>query len=325
MHAIDTATAVNGEFVDADPLEGVAGTEADAAWLNDLQNNVLAVIAAANIAPTKGDSQDLANAIAELIAAAVGPAVQSAVNTAVADLPTGSGSGTAANQVAPYGMPTRAALATPDLNALNQSGFWSAPAGVANIPAGANPGVVFAIGNTAMSGADGAQIYIDLTSGSVWTRPRLAGAWGAWTLLSYTAPQSFSYGDTDNWGVWYQTTGEFVQGGFIEGPFPEQIVAVAFPYAFDACYGIKGWSYNPTANINIGNWIDEVSITNTSAQVLVNRVSNSSPNLPGFKWEARGKCAAMPVLSSTLNSGGSSGSSGSSGGTGGLSGNGNQQ
>ena len=76
MHRIDTSTAVgvlpaagaagpnpDSYFQDADPATGTPGTIVPASWLNDVQENVMAVLAAAGIAPTKGRAADLLDAL----------------------------------------------------------------------------------------------------------------------------------------------------------------------------------------------------------------------------------------------------------------------
>lgn len=63
MHAIDTAGSVNGKFSEGNPATGQRATKVGAAWLNDLQANVLAVLSEAGIQPTKGREGDLVDAI----------------------------------------------------------------------------------------------------------------------------------------------------------------------------------------------------------------------------------------------------------------------
>jgi len=71
MHLIDTAGNVDGQFVPPDPLTGQQPVRVDSAWLNDVQNNIVAVLTAAGVPPTKGDAADLVNSINDLIAAAI--------------------------------------------------------------------------------------------------------------------------------------------------------------------------------------------------------------------------------------------------------------
>lgn len=72
MHAIDTPGSVAGHFSDGNPATGIAGTILGAAWLDDLQGNLLQVLAEGGIAPTKGRIEDLADAIVAIVAGAVG-------------------------------------------------------------------------------------------------------------------------------------------------------------------------------------------------------------------------------------------------------------
>lgn len=59
MHQIDTPTASAGLFQDSD----TPGTQVSAAWLNDLQENLIGILIAAGIAPIKGDYTQLATAL----------------------------------------------------------------------------------------------------------------------------------------------------------------------------------------------------------------------------------------------------------------------
>jgi len=64
MHRIDGAGAtVDNKFTDGDPVGGVQATVVTAAWLNDFQENIMAVLAAAGVSPTKGRAADLLDAI----------------------------------------------------------------------------------------------------------------------------------------------------------------------------------------------------------------------------------------------------------------------
>lgn len=72
MHRIDTDGHVNGQFTDGNPQTGQASTLVDAAWLNALQENVISVLTAANIAPVKGNNSQLSAAVIALIAGVVG-------------------------------------------------------------------------------------------------------------------------------------------------------------------------------------------------------------------------------------------------------------
>ena len=309
MHAIDTAYAVNGQFTDGDPLTGIPATEVDSPWLNDLQGNLLGVLAAAGIAPVKGSLGQLAAAIAELIA------------TAIAAIPAAepvAGGGAVVDQVGPYGMPTRAAIpgASNDLNSLVQSGFYLAPPGALNVPAGAGNGLVFSVGNTAANGG-GAHIFVDTLTSKCWVRGRNVGVWGAWSALTPAPAPTVSLGV--NGYKWNAVTGELRQWGYVQGSFSEGVVNIAFQVEFDTCFGIAGHVVNTAADISIGTWIDEVAVGSASASVLVNRVSSGSDNIPGFKWEAHGVAAAFNLVGASAGSGSGAGSvgGGSGGGNGG--------
>lgn len=64
MHRTDAPGAtVDNKFTDGDPVGGVASTIVDAAWLNDVQENIIAVLIAAGVAPTKGRAADLLDSI----------------------------------------------------------------------------------------------------------------------------------------------------------------------------------------------------------------------------------------------------------------------
>jgi len=64
MHRIDGPGAtVDNKFTDGDPLGGVEATEVTASWLNDIQENLMAVLAAAGLTPTKGRAADLLDSI----------------------------------------------------------------------------------------------------------------------------------------------------------------------------------------------------------------------------------------------------------------------
>lgn len=60
MHRIDGAGAtVDNKFTDGDPVGGVQATVVTDDWLNDVQENILAVLSAAGVTPTKGRANDL--------------------------------------------------------------------------------------------------------------------------------------------------------------------------------------------------------------------------------------------------------------------------
>jgi len=64
MHRIDGPGAtVDNKFTDGDPVGGVPATVVTDDWLNDVQENIMAVLAAAGITPTKGRAADLLDSI----------------------------------------------------------------------------------------------------------------------------------------------------------------------------------------------------------------------------------------------------------------------
>jgi len=73
MHRIDTNGALpGGQFTDGNPAIGQQGTIMDAAWLNDMQENVAQAIEHAGIALVKGDGGQLTQAIVAIVAGVVG-------------------------------------------------------------------------------------------------------------------------------------------------------------------------------------------------------------------------------------------------------------
>ncbi len=64
MHRTDAPGAtVDNKFTDGDPVGGVQSTMVDAAWLNDVQENIMAVLTAAGVPATKGRAADLLDSI----------------------------------------------------------------------------------------------------------------------------------------------------------------------------------------------------------------------------------------------------------------------
>lgn len=67
MHRIDGPGAtVDNKFTDGDPVGGVQATMVTDDWLNDVQENIMAVLVAAGVAPTKGRAADLLDSIKKL-------------------------------------------------------------------------------------------------------------------------------------------------------------------------------------------------------------------------------------------------------------------
>lgn len=82
MHAIDTAGSIQGQFSEGNPAIGQRATKVGAAWLNDLQANILAVLTEGQVAPTKGRAADLVDAIKAVAAGVGGAGQQQGVPTA---------------------------------------------------------------------------------------------------------------------------------------------------------------------------------------------------------------------------------------------------
>lgn len=93
MHRIDSAGAtVDNKFTEGNPSTGVPATEVDAEWLNAIQEEVIACLAQASIAPVKGTNTQLRDSILAMIAAAGGGGGGGEANT-------GSNVGTGGGQV----------------------------------------------------------------------------------------------------------------------------------------------------------------------------------------------------------------------------------
>lgn len=69
MHRIDSSTATpDNRFTEGDPTIPIPATTVTAAWLNAMQEEAIAVLAAAEIAPDKGNNAQMLAAILDLIA-----------------------------------------------------------------------------------------------------------------------------------------------------------------------------------------------------------------------------------------------------------------
>ncbi|NKB37844.1 MAG: hypothetical protein GKR93_11860 [Gammaproteobacteria bacterium] len=68
MHRTDAANHVSNKFDDGDPGVPRLATIVGAAWLNDVQENIIEVIEEAGTGLTKGEGTDLYNAILQIIA-----------------------------------------------------------------------------------------------------------------------------------------------------------------------------------------------------------------------------------------------------------------
>jgi hypothetical protein len=85
MHRIDGPGAtVDNKFTDGDPVGGIQATLVTDDWLNDVQENIMAVLAAAGVSPTKGRAADLLDAIRGSGAGIVGGARNAKMSVATA-------------------------------------------------------------------------------------------------------------------------------------------------------------------------------------------------------------------------------------------------
>jgi microcystin-dependent protein len=73
MYAIDSAGSTAGQFTDGDPGTGVPSTVVPAAWLNEVQGEILAVLAQGDVTPVKGVRTQLRDAILAMIGDAFSP------------------------------------------------------------------------------------------------------------------------------------------------------------------------------------------------------------------------------------------------------------
>ncbi len=67
MHAIDGPGSIAGKFTAGNPAIGQDATAVTADWLNDIQENVLAVLVEGKVEPAKGRSADLLDALKVII------------------------------------------------------------------------------------------------------------------------------------------------------------------------------------------------------------------------------------------------------------------
>lgn len=64
MHRIDGPGAtVDGKFTEGNPAAGVPATVVTSDWMNDIQENIMAVLLAGGVTPTKGRAADLVDAV----------------------------------------------------------------------------------------------------------------------------------------------------------------------------------------------------------------------------------------------------------------------
>jgi hypothetical protein len=94
MHRIDSAGAIDGKFSEGNPQIGQRATVVSAAWLNDIQENLIELLTFAGIAPQKADPTQVRAAVMELIEGVVGTGDGSVPTTRrvlTAGLATGGG------------------------------------------------------------------------------------------------------------------------------------------------------------------------------------------------------------------------------------------
>lgn len=70
MHRIDSAGNVNSLFVEGNPQAGQRATAVSADWLNDVQENLVAILEQAGVVPAKGEPAQLYDSIVAIIASA---------------------------------------------------------------------------------------------------------------------------------------------------------------------------------------------------------------------------------------------------------------
>lgn len=90
MLRVNSRTAVNGQFVDGDPVYGPAPTTCPAAWLNAVQEELCSVIEGAGLTLAAGDNTQLRQAIAASLARATTAQAIEAVSTSLAMTPQGT-------------------------------------------------------------------------------------------------------------------------------------------------------------------------------------------------------------------------------------------
>jgi hypothetical protein len=85
MHRIDgPGSTVDKKFTEGDPVGGVQATVVTAAWMNDVQEELLSVLTAAGITPVKGTQDQLLKAIRSVTTGLAGTAVNAKMTVATA-------------------------------------------------------------------------------------------------------------------------------------------------------------------------------------------------------------------------------------------------
>jgi hypothetical protein len=85
MHRIDGPGAtVDKKFTEGDPVGGVPATVVSAAWMNDVQEELISILAAASITPVKGTQDQVLKAIRALSGGVVGSTVNLKMTVATA-------------------------------------------------------------------------------------------------------------------------------------------------------------------------------------------------------------------------------------------------
>ncbi|WP_408596557.1 hypothetical protein [Pseudomonas sp. PLMAX] len=86
MHRIDGPGAtVDKKFTEGDPVGGVPATVVTAAWMNDVQEELVSILAAAGITPVKGTQDQILKAIRTITTGAVGASVNARMSITAAN------------------------------------------------------------------------------------------------------------------------------------------------------------------------------------------------------------------------------------------------
>jgi hypothetical protein len=122
MFKIDTVGNVNGAFVEENTVTGQQPTIVSAEWLNAVQSEILAVVTAGGLTPTKSNSSQMSSAISALISTAV----SNLVNSSPAALDTLKELATALGNDANFSTTvTNALAAKAPLTGAGTSGTWN--------------------------------------------------------------------------------------------------------------------------------------------------------------------------------------------------------
>jgi hypothetical protein len=85
MHRMDVPSATAGhQFTEGSPTAGVPATQVSASWMNDVQEELMSVLATAGIAPVKGTQDQLLKAMRSLSGGVIGAATNVKMTVATA-------------------------------------------------------------------------------------------------------------------------------------------------------------------------------------------------------------------------------------------------